>query len=1228
MSAGAASGRTAAQPGNLKQGVIRQMAEVKNSELLKLLLDHSKEIAGNPSPRLTAERYLLTVIEVLDGSFPVEGQQPFAQFRNRTDRDGLDLQALKAVLLDYIAEGNRAFQDSMYLSKKLIEARAEASAAHEETLSPELLLSCILRDPSEIIAKALKECTAKSGAEEADGGESAEDGSSDDAPQSSGKISVDSLLRQSSGISLSGLHLGGSTEQPEEKPVPAEESSAPVRSGRISIDELLGKQKDAAGSTELPEEPPFSMDGLTRQTKELRAKLLQTVFGQDHAVNLFAKGYFQGQMLAAMDKTRVRPRATFLFAGPPGVGKTLLAEKAAEALGLPFMRFDMSEYSDKEANTEFAGSDKVYKGAQEGNVTGFVAKNPRCVLLFDEIEKAHLVVIHLFLQLLDAGRVRDSYTDKEVSFKDAIIFFTTNAGRQLYEENDTGNYAALTRKVILKALETDINPVTGGAFFPAAILSRFASGNVVMFNHISASSLCRIAKKEILRQAKNFTAASGIEVTVDETVYPALLFGEGGAADARAVRGRAESFFHSEIFELLRLVSSETVRTGVPDIREIRFEVKLPENRPEVLRLFRQEGKPQVLLFSGAETEEFCRRLAPQCEFVRAETVAEAKEILKHKPVELVLLDLTVGQRENTEHFLNIEDIESVSRDFYRFLFAADPAMPVYLLEQTERTFSPEEKESFEQQGVRGVIQLKDDAFSNQIGGICLEMHRQAGMRELARASKAVSFETGQTVSADGKEARICLFDFDLRVAVDAEDQANVLSAVSRPDVKFDQVIGAEDAKKELRYFVQYLRNPKKYLGTGVAAPRGVLLYGPPGTGKTMLAKAMAAESDVTFIAAEGNQFLKKYVGEGPELVHKIFRTARKYAPSILFVDEIDTFARKRTGGEQTHAAEEILTAFLAEMDGFKKDPTKPVFVLAATNYDADESSRKGLDGAIMRRFDRRVYIDLPKKDDRIQFIRMKLASNSAYQISEQQIENLTVRSTGMSLAQLESVFELALRSAVREGSTAVTDAVLEEAFETFVSGDVKKWNPETLERVARHEAGHTFLCWHGGENPSYVTIVARGDHGGYMQHDDTEDKPIRTREDLLARIRTALGGRAAELCYYGEEDGVSTGASGDLDTATRVAQSMLCYYGMTDEFGLAVVEPERQGGSPLAPAVHDAVNRILSEQMEQAVSLIRENREAVDALVSALIAHDHLTGDEIGSILSAHASRKEPAHV
>ena len=224
-----------------------------------------------------------------------------------------------------------------------------------------------------------------------------------------------------------------------------------------------------------------------------------------------------------------------------------------------------------------------------------------------------------------------------------------------------------------------------------------------------------------------------------------------------------------------------------------------------------------------------------------------------------------------------------------------------------------------------------------------------------------------------------------------------------------------------------------------------------------------------------------------------------------------------------------------------------------------------------------------------------------------------------MRLAELESVLELSLRTAIRDGGVQVTDEVLDEAFETFGSGEKKQWDASLLERVARHEAGHTFLCWYGGETPSYVTVVARGNHGGYMRHDDNEGKALYTREEMLARIRTSLGGRAAELVYYGDEDGVSTGASGDLAGATSLARHMLCSCGMDALFGLAVVDGENARASK---EVREAVNALLEAELQKSVALIREHREAMDRLVEQLIEKNHLSGEEVQAILSAGVKR------
>ena len=214
---------------------------------------------------------------------------------------------------------------------------------------------------------------------------------------------------------------------------------------------------------------------LTNRIRHMRAKLLSTVHGQDHVVHAFSEGMFAAELLAASDEKRKSPRSIFVFAGPPGVGKTFLAEQAADALNIPYKRFDMSSYSDHQAYMGLIGFERSYQAAKPGTLTNFVKENPHSILLFDEIEKAHLNTIQLFLQVLDAGRLHDRYLDEEVPFTDTIIIFTSNAGRSLYEGDAKQNAAGVPRKTLLNALETEKNPLTDQPFFPAAITSRMAT---------------------------------------------------------------------------------------------------------------------------------------------------------------------------------------------------------------------------------------------------------------------------------------------------------------------------------------------------------------------------------------------------------------------------------------------------------------------------------------------------------------------------------------------------------------------------------------------------------------------------------------------------------------------------------------------------------------------------------------------------------------------------------
>ena len=1142
------------------------MSEIAKSGLLEYILENAEEQAKRDGRRTTAEYVLFNCFEacVLYGDRTAEkaGVEKDEIRRVKELFEGSKINNDICVrILENLKKQESSYMDGVMYSKLLINTQMHAEKENAASLTADRILQAILNEPSQIIRDALQNW------EEVD--------SDDELPWD--LDDMDAMWSEDADRDAD----GESREKEQE-------------AGR----------KDAE----------FLKD-LTRKVKEMQSVLSAQVLGQEHAVSTFVSGYFQSQIMLRSDPGRTKPGATFLFAGPPGVGKTFLAEQAAEALGLPYCRFDMSEYADGGAVTEFSGAAQTFRGAKPGNVTSFVYDNPRCLLLFDEIEKANIDIIHLFLQILDAGRLRDNYTNKEVSFRDAVIILTTNAGRRLYEESREKNLSGIPRKTIIRALREDISERTRMPAFPAAICSRFAAGNVVMFNHMEAHILRGIAQRKLEESAAAVSKAFGLEIGIDKDVATALLFSEGGNADARMVTGRAETFLNAELFELFRLMASESSSYKIDRLKKIRLSVNLSESDPEITELFYPKRQKDILVFAPEKTLEGETVQSEKCVIHSACEPEAAGKILKQEEIAAVFIEPAAEGGSAGKKYLNIEDVSSPYMEFYRYICTSRLSVPVYILQTEETVLSEEEKVSFMRTGARGICISEKGKLAEKIAEVCERLHQQESMDTLARYNKVLSFDSAQQILDDGETAEISFINFGLGYALDADDRKKVLADVSKPELTFDQVIGAEDVKEELKFFADYLKHPRKYVKKGLRPPKGVLLYGPPGTGKTMLAKAMAAEADMTFITAEGGQFLKKYVGEGPEAVHDLFRTARKYAPAILFIDEIDAIGKPRTGDRTQNIGSEVLNALLTEMDGFRNAEAASVFVLAATNFDVTGNGPACLDAALVRRFDRRIKVELPNSDERRQFLEMKCRAGAAFSVSQEKIDNIVARSTGMSLALLDSVLELSQRSAVRCQSDCVTDEILEEAFETYNSGREKKWDPQQLERTARHEAGHALLCWKNGEMPAYLTIVARADHGGYMQQESKEDKGVYTKAELLGRIRTALAGRAAEIVCYGEEEGITTGASGDLQTATGLARYMICSCGMDEEAGMSVIGKEELAQAGLNETIRKKINKILAEELKNAEAVIRENREILDTLTEVLMKENHIDGNRMKQI-------------
>ena len=447
----------------------------------------------------------------------------------------------------------------------------------------------------------------------------------------------------------------------------------------------------------------------------------------------------------------------------------------------------------------------------------------------------------------------------------------------------------------------------------------------------------------------------------------------------------------------------------------------------------------------------------------------------------------------------------------------------------------------------------------------------------------------------------------------------------STQGIHFSDVAGEDEAKENLQEIVNYLHDPSKYQEIGASMPKGILLVGPPGTGKTMLAKAVAGESQVPFFSISGSEFVEMFVGMGASKVRDLFSQAKEKAPCIVFIDEIDDIGQKRSGGQYggNDEREQTLNQLLTEMDGF--DDNSGVIILAATNRP------ESLDPALTRpgRFDRRVPVELPDLKGREEILKVhakkiKLAENVDF-------STVARMASGASGAELANIVNEAALRAVRDGRKLVTQADLEESIETVIAGYQKK-NAILTDRekwiVSYHEIGHALVAARQTHSAPVqkITIIPRTSGAlGYTMQVEEGNHYLMSREEIENKIATFTGGRAAEEVVFGS---VTTGASNDIEQATKLARAMLTRYGMSDEFGMVALETVTNqylgGDASLAcsPETQAKIDRLVVElverQHQKALQILRDDRQKLDELARFLHEKETITGEEFMSILNA----------
>ena len=450
--------------------------------------------------------------------------------------------------------------------------------------------------------------------------------------------------------------------------------------------------------------------------------------------------------------------------------------------------------------------------------------------------------------------------------------------------------------------------------------------------------------------------------------------------------------------------------------------------------------------------------------------------------------------------------------------------------------------------------------------------------------------------------------------------------------IRFADVAGEDEAKENLQEIVNYLHDPKQYEEIGASMPKGILLVGPPGTGKTMLAKAVAGESNVPFFSISGSEFVEMFVGMGASKVRDLFKQAKEKAPCIVFIDEIDAIGQKRNSGQfgGNDEREQTLNQLLTEMDGFEGNTG--VIILAATNRP------DSLDPALTRpgRFDRRVPVELPDLKGREEIL--KVHAKKVKIAPGVDFNTVARMASGASGAELANIVNEAALRAVRAGRKSVTQADLEESIEVVIAGYQKKNSILTDHEkciVAYHEIGHALVAAKQSNSAPVqkITIIPRTSGAlGYTMQVDEGNHYLMNKAELENKIATLTGGRAAEEVAF---NSITTGASNDIEQATKLARAMLTRYGMSDEFDMVALETVNNqylGGdtSPACSAqtqreIDQKVVELVKTQHEKAIRILTENRAKLDELAQYLYQKETITGEEFMDILNRDDTENKP---
>ncbi|MBQ4832282.1 AAA family ATPase [Pseudoalteromonas sp. MMG010] len=918
-------------------------------------------------------------------------------------------------------------------------------------------------------------------------------------------------------------------------------------------------------------------------SQSLQHDLGESVKGQKLALEGVARGY-----LSSCLHVSYGPRTIYTFAGPSGVGKTYTANLFAEQLnkleqtGYSFSTFNMEHFTHKDDAKKLMGSGNQYTDAALGLLTNMVRAQPRHIILFDEIEKAHPNVIQSLLSILDSGVTIDSTSSERVDFRQTIIIFTTNLGQDLFTEHQN------THQVdVFDVLRTSKNGQTGQGLSPEFV-SRLSKGYPALFANLKINHFIKTVEETL--KSEN-THISGITFNWPEHFASFLLKTLSPEINMRLIQGALSELQASILHKAIVLLDEQQTNTVLNVTVD---SINSNADKSKVLVL---DDDPRVFdVLTGSLVNE---------EIVLCSHPSLLCDALKVNRPSTLLIDV-----DTLDHNSFAQLVDE--------LVLQNPALIIftYQLERDE----PHAFYNYQHEEIREHFYLNSLLLNKELTAMFTRVNyyieTETNLDKMRKKNQMLNYQI--SVDTADTTINVTLHEQSTKQLVHSDDLRNGdLFKHSIPDTKLDDVIGLDRAKKRLKDVIGWLKHPSQLNHFGISVPSGYLFAGPSGTGKTLLARAVAGECELPFFAISAADLSAAHHGGTTHNIKKLFATARKYAPAIIFIDEIDAIASARTSNSSGAALDANLTVntLLTEMDGF--DDTSQLFVLAATNHP------EKLDSAITRpgRFDETIYCDLPNTDARTLFFTRYAALHNLHW-SEQQLLNLVALAQGMSPAQIQQVLKEAIQFAV-SNNQQLSETLVEQAMvrvrygspseHLFLSGDEKR-------RTAYHEAGH-LIAYHllfPNKHIDFITIEPRNQALGFVATRASTHYDSASKVTIMRKLQVLLAGRVAEKLYAGSADEISTGATSDIDKATKLAMHGVYYAGIEPAIGavnIAILTKFEE--SDLLATAQQAVKRWIDTAEQECEKLLTEQFDLLKSVAQALIEKESLMGHEIDQLLN-----------